>query len=398
MTLKKHQDILPPGFRASGISSGIKKSGRKDLSLFISDTPCITAAMMTANDFKAAPLFVSARHLSQGGIRALIANSGNANCMTGQKGLSDAFAMAGLAAASVGLKTEEVLVASTGIIGKPLPLAKIRAAMPDLVRGLSGRGLKDASAAIMTTDTFSKEVVWRGRLAGKAVTISGTAKGAGMIAPRMKMGTMLAFCFTDARIEKAALREALFQAVEASFNSITIDGCMSTNDMALVMANGHAAGAVIKRGSRQAREFARRLEEVCLALAKMIVEDAEGATKFIEVRVKGARHREQARQYAFSVANSNLFKCAMFGSDPNWGRIASAIGSVAGGLGVRDLSIALNGVTVLKSGEPLAVRQKGLLKGRQVVVDIRLGRGAGESVVYTSDLSYDYVRINADYS
>lgn len=398
MTLLSSKNILPAGFRATGVASGIKQSGGKDLALFVSDSPCVAAAMLTSNDFKAAPLLVSAAHLGSASIRAIIANSGNANCMTGRNGLQAAQLTTELVAKALGVKAQEVLVASTGIIGKPLPVEKIQAGIPGLIAQLSPQGLNDASRAIMTTDTCPKVVVVSAKVGGKTITISGTAKGAGMIAPRMKMGTMFAFCFTDAAIEKSALRQALVEAVEPSFNSITIDGCMSTNDMAVVLANARASNPVIKKGSSQAKLFGNMLKDVCLALAKMMVKDGEGATKFVEVRVCGAKNDEAARAYAFSVANSNLFKCAMFGCDANWGRIASAVGSAGSGLKARDLSIRLNGVTALKSGQPMIGKKKGLLKAKEILVEISIGRGQGRSVVYTSDLSYDYVKINADYN
>ncbi|MDD5020154.1 MAG: bifunctional glutamate N-acetyltransferase/amino-acid acetyltransferase ArgJ [Candidatus Omnitrophica bacterium] len=398
MKLKISQTVLPLGFQASGVSAGIKRSGKADLALFVSEAPCATAAMMTTNAFKAAPLVVSIRHLSSGHPRALVANSGNANCMTGKQGLADALAMAACVAHGLEVVSGEVLVASTGIIGKPLPMEKIRAGVPEALAALSSKGLADAARAIMTTDTFPKVASVRAKIGGRVVTVSGVAKGAGMIAPKMKTATMLAFCFTDARIEQAALRQIAGQVFDASFNAITIDGCMSTNDMAVVMANGCAGNRAIKKGSPEAAAFSRLLRSICLSLARMIVEDAEGATKFIEVRIMGARTGALAKNLAFGVANSNLFKCAMFGSDPNWGRIAAALGSVDSRLQEPLLRIALNGTPVFKDGKPVAVKNRELLKGRHIVVDVAVGRGPGRATVYTSDLSYGYVRINADYN
>lgn len=398
MNFKKLQNILPAGFKASGISSGIKKSGKKDLALFVSDSPSVCAAMMTSNDFKAAPLLVSAEHLSRGKVRALIANSGNANCMTGKRGMSNARAMAAGVAGFLRTKPEEVLVASTGIIGKQLPLPKIRQGLPLLMKELSAGGLKDAASAIMTTDTFPKHISLCSKICGKTVTVSSTAKGAGMIAPKMKTGTLLAFSFTDAAIEKSALMEALSEAVDVSFNAITIDGCMSTNDMAVVMANGKAGNRLIKKGTAEARIFKKMLTQCCLDLAKLIVRDAEGATKFIEVRVAGALNESRAKELAFRVADSNLFKCAMYGNDPNWGRIAAALGSAGLGLESAKMNIKLNGVDVFRAGKPAAFKAKGLLAGNNVIVDIVLGKGHGRATVYTCDLSRDYVKINADYN
>lgn len=398
MKFKTVSNTLPSGFKAFGLSAGIKRSGKPDLALFFSESPCVTAAMMTANAFKAAPLVVSARHLAASKARALIANSGNANCMTGRRGLLDAQEMTACVARFLSLRKEEVLVASTGIIGKPLPMDKIRGAVPGLVSSLSARGFSSAANAVMTTDTFAKTAALRAVIGGKTVTLWGVCKGAGMIAPRMKMATMLAFCFTDALIEKAAMKDALAQAVDDSFNAVTIDNCMSTNDMVVVMANGCAGNRMIRKGSPEAVRFSRILRQVCVRLARMIVEDAEGATKFIEVRVSGAGTRALAKDLAFGVANSNLFKCAMFGSDPNWGRIAAALGATDSRLKQQDLRIKLNGVHVFNNGKPVPVKDRDLLKGRNVAVDITVGRGSSCATVYTSDLSYGYVRINADYN
>ncbi len=398
MKLKTISCTLPLGFKASGLSAGIKRSGKPDLALFFSESPCVASAMMTANAFKAAPLVVSAQHLAASKTRALIANSGNANCMTGRKGLQDAREMTACVARQLALKKEEVLVASTGIIGKPLATGKIKAAVPGLVSSLSVKGFPSAAKAVMTTDTFAKTASLRAVIGGKTVTVCGVCKGAGMIAPRMKMATMLAFCFTDGLIEKAALKNALACAVDDSFNAVTIDNCMSTNDMVVLMANGRAGNRMIKKGSPEAVRFSRLLRQVCICLAKMIVEDAEGATKFIEVRISGAATKPRAKDLAFGVANSNLFKCAMFGSDPNWGRIAAALGATDSRLKQEDLRIKLNGVYVFNNGKPLAVKDRGLLKGRNIVVDVAVGRGKSGATVYTSDLSYGYVRINADYN
>lgn len=398
MKFKTVSNTLPSGFKASGLSAGIKRSGKPDLALFFSESPCVTAAMMTANAFKAAPLVVSARHLAAWKARALIANSGNANCMTGRRGLLDAQEMTACVARLLSLRKEEVLVASTGIIGKPLSMDKIKAAVPGLVSSLSTRGFSSAAKAVMTTDTFAKTAALRAVIGGKTVTLWGVCKGAGMIAPRMKMATMLAFCFTDALIEKAVLKDALAQAVDDSFNAVTIDNCMSTNDMVIVMANGRAGNRMIRKGTPEAVRFSRFLRQVCVRLARMIIEDAEGATKFIEVRVSGAGTKALAKNLAFGVANSNLFKCAMFGSDPNWGRIAAALGATDSRLKQQDLRIKLNGVHVFNNGKPVPVKDRGLLKGRNVTVDITVGRGSSCATVYTSDLSYGYVRINADYN
>ncbi len=398
MSLQFDSGILPQGFKACGIAAKIKKSGKKDLALFYSTLPCAAAGLFTSNRVKAAPLEISRRHLTNGSIKAVIVNSGNANCMTGKKGLLDAIATTQLVAKSLAIGAGQVLVSSTGIIGKPLPMEKIRAAVPALAGKLSVHGLSQAASSILTTDTFRKEVSKTLKIGTKKVVISGVAKGAGMIAPQMKQATMLAYIFTDASVTKPVLKKALKEAVDVSFNAITIDGCMSTNDTAIVLANGASGIAPIKSGTAGEAAFCIALKEVCLALAKMIVRDAEGATKFIEIRVKGASNYSLAKQSAFSVANSNLFKCAMFGSDPNWGRIAAALGSVPSALKPEKLDISLNKKPVFKNGRPIAVKNNKFLRGSNVLVDIDLHIGRAEACVYTSDLSYGYVRINADYN
>jgi glutamate N-acetyltransferase/amino-acid N-acetyltransferase len=277
-------------------------------------------------------------------------------------------------------------------------MQKIKTAVPHLVKSLSTKGLLDAAHAILTTDTFAKQVFKKFVVGGRDVTIAGVAKGAGMIAPVMKSATMLAYCFTDAKIAKSVLDKALKEAVEASFNAITIDGCMSTNDTVIVLANGKAKNSLIRANTKEALVFGRALKEVCLKLAKMMVEDAEGATKFIQIDVRGAKTGKEAKDLAFSVANSNLFKCAMFGSDPNWGRIAAALGSVPSDLCWEKLDISLNQRPVFKNGKPLIVKDNKFLKGRHIQVDIDLHQGKEEKSVYTSDLSYGYVRINAEYN
>ncbi len=391
--------VLPQGFKASGIVAHIKKSGKKDLALFYSDVPCVASGMFTKNKVKAAPVVLCERILkSKVGIRAVIANSGNANCMTGEKGLKDAFKTAQLVAETLGVSAEEILVSSTGIIGKFLPIEKIRNAIPALVSSLSDKNFEDAAVAIMTTDTFAKVAVEKIKIGSEIVTISGVAKGAGMIAPDMRHATMLAYIMTDVCISKSVLDIAVSEAVEPTFNSITIDGCMSTNDTVIVLANGASGSNPVKLNTKYFKIFSAALKKICLNLAKMIVEDAEGATKFIKISVSGSSSYSEAKRLAMSVANSNLFKCAMFGSDPNWGRIAAALGSIQSSLELKKMNISLNGRKVLKYGRPVVFRDKGFLKGRVIKVDINLGKGKGCWTVYTSDLSYEYVHINANYN
>ena len=335
--------ILPCGFKASGVSCGIKKSGKLDLALLYSSLPAKAAGLFTVNKIPAAPVILCRNFLGKGGLfRAIIVNSGNANCFNGKKGLEDSLTTVSILAKRLGVKKENLLVASTGIIGKRLPLAKIKYALPELVRKLSCKGIKEASEAIMTTDTFLKGVTARVNIAGKPVTICGIAKGAGMISP--DMATLLVFILTDFDLSRPLLRNALKEAVDGSFNCITVDGCMSTNDSVILLANGAASG---KRpsGKEGLKLFSKALNLLSLELAKMIVKDAEGATKFIEIKVAGAKDFNQARRAALSIANSSLFKTAVT-EKPQFGRIAAAVGAS----GLRLKSIWEKGESVEEKG------------------------------------------------
>jgi len=302
---------MPIGFKANAVASGIKKSGKLDLALIFSDLPAKAACVFTTNTIKASPVILDKDYLKKSDFcQAIIANSGNANCFNAKAGLRDALETSKEIANILGLEKENVLVASTGIIGKKLPVEKIKSAIPELAEGLSGEGLDKAKRAIMTTDTFPKECSVKLKIGAKKVTICGIAKGAGMIAPNM--ATLLCFIMTDANISKEALNQALKEAVNNSFNCITVDGCMSTNDTVMLLANGAAANTLIK-GGRDLDLFREGLAKVCLELAKMIVRDAEGASKFIRIRVEGAKSVDAAKKVALSIANSNLFKTAVYG-------------------------------------------------------------------------------------
>lgn len=376
MKILKHA-VLPSGFKAEGISCGIKKSGKKDLALIYSDSVAAAAGVFTSNKIKAAPVIVTAQHIKDGRAQAIIVNSGNANCMTKAKGLKDAKAMASNVAKTLKIKTNDVLVASTGIIGKALPIDKIKSGISSLTNKINKNGLNNVAQAIMTTDTELKKVSVKLAINGKSVTITGIAKGAGMIAPNM--ATMLSFIMTDAAVSSQALKKVLKEAVDKSFNSITIDGCMSTNDMVLVLANGKAKNKKIEGGNLE--KFLQGLNYVCLELAKKIVKDAEGATKFIQINVGGAKNNKIAKTLAFAVANSNLLKTAIFGENRNLGRIFAALGST--GINISEDKIRVNCSS---------------LKKKDIKIDIYLGMGKSEAVIYTSDLSEEYVRINARYN
>ncbi len=398
MNVKVNSNILPLGFKACGIRAHIKKSDKPDIALFYSQVPCVSAGFFTTNKIKAAPVELCRKHAGYKIQRALVVNSGNANAMTGSRGMKDALETARLVAALFDVPAQEVFVSSTGVIGRPLPMDKIRAAIPLLSASLSVNGLADAASAILTTDTFAKKVTVSFKIGSKTVTLTGLAKGAGMIAPSVKSATMLAYIFTDACISKVLLNKIAKEAVETSFNAITVDGCMSTNDTVIVMANGLAGHPSITAGSKAQALFANALRQVCLELAKMIIIDAEGATKFIEIKVRGTATYAHAKTFAFAIANSVLFKCAMFGENPNWGRIASALGSVSLKLSWQKMDIFLNRKPVFKNGKPIVIKDKELLKGKAIFVDVNLKSGRQEAAVLTSDLTYDYVKINAEYN
>jgi len=387
------------GFRFAAVEAAIKKPGRRDLALVFSDQPAQVAAVFTTNKVQAAPVIISRERAKNGIARAVLVNSGNANACTGEQGMRDALSCGRRTAEALGLPDEELLIASTGVIGQPLPMERFKAGIQPLVDALDHGSLEDVAAAIMTTDTFAKLERRTGQAGGVSYQIEGVAKGAGMIQPNM--ATMLSFLVTDAAIEPALLRKAFGAAVEASFNSITVDGDMSTNDTALIIANGAAGNPVIKEGTPEAAEFLALLQEVALSLAKLIVKDGEGATKFVTVRVRGAQNLAEAKKAALAIANSLLVKTAFFGQDANWGRIIAAVGYA----GVQvdqdrveirfdDVVMAKNGIFVGGSAEAEGTE---VLKRPDFTVTVDLHLGSAEAAVYTSDLSYDYVRINADY-
>lgn len=368
----------PGGFVAAGINCGIKKK-KKDLALIYSKVPAVAAGLFTANTFKAAPVRLSKKYLSTGKAQAIIANSGNANCFTGTYGLIYAERMADAAAGALAVKKEDVLVASTGIIGRPLPIERIEKSIPKLVESLSDKGDSSAAEAILTTDTFIKEIAVQARIGNSSVKIGAMAKGAGMISPRLS--TMFCFITTDVLITPEALRYAIKIAADKSFNNITVDGCMSTNDTIFVLANGLAKNPCISLRDKNFSLFCETLSYVCLEMARAIVRDAEGATKFIEINVEGARDEALAREIGLSVANSNLFKTAVYGESPNWGRIIAAVGSF--GLKVKEENIRIKFSS---------------FRRKNVKIDIILGIGKAGCRIYTSDLTPEYVKINAAYN
>jgi len=387
----------PQGFRAAGVSAGIKANGGLDLALLVSETPATAAAVFTINRAQAAPVLVSREHLTRsGGIaRAVIVNSGCANACTGDEGLQIANTMAADTARLVGCPVEHVLVASTGVIGVALPLDKIRSGLPAALRALGANQGAAAARAIMTTDPFPKEAAARTTIGGRDASVGGMAKGSGMIEPMM--ATMLAFITTDAAVPQPLLDRALRDAVHDTFNAITVDGECSTNDSVMLLANG-ASGATVDAGQYDA--FVRALRGVCLELALGIVRGGEGATKLVTVTVTGAASPEEARRAAKAIANSPLVKTAIHGGDPNWGRLIAVAGRAGVEFDLGRAAVTIGSTVLFEAGTPHddnAPRAAEYLKGKEIAVAVDLGAGRATSTVWTCDLSAEYVRINADY-
>jgi glutamate N-acetyltransferase/amino-acid N-acetyltransferase len=388
------------GFRFSGVHAGIKADGL-DLALIASDVPASVAGVFTRSTVVGAPVELSREWIKRGRVRGVVVNSGISNVAMGRRGLRDAKAMARAACRVLGAEDGEVLVASTGVIGEPLPMPKIRSGIQAAAAALSGRGLPAAARAIMTTDTYPKLATRRIRLGGREVTIAGIAKGSGMIEP--DLATMLAFLVTDATATPAFLRGVLRRSVNASFNRLTIDGESSTSDTVLLLANG-AAGAPNLRGPRSpgAKRFEAAVAEVATDLARDLARDGEGATKLVTVRVSGARSDAEADRAARRIANSLLVKTAIFGGDPNWGRILQTVGAGRVALRLDRTEVKLCGVAVFRRGAPTgpAARRRAAEKhaAPEIEIAIHLGIGRGKATLWTCDLSYDYIRINAEYT
>ncbi len=389
--------IAPKGFLFSAVEAGIKKPGRKDLALIYSEREAVMSGMFTTNTVKAAPVKLDMKRIRTGKGRAIIANSGNANACSGKQGAKDAAEMTGLVSGGLKLKRGSVYACSTGVIGTPMPMDRIRRRIPELLTGLGKGTVLDVAAAIMTTDTFPKVVSRKIRVGTKAGTITGTGKGAGMICPHM--ATMLCFVVTDLKVARTALDRALREAVKNSFHRITIDGDMSTNDTVLIMANGMAGNEEIREGSGAFRTFVSALSGITSELSKLMVRDGEGATKMVEIEVKNARTGADAEKAASAIANSLLVKTALYGNDANWGRIMAALGY--SGITMREeetdisfgkVKLVKGGVAAGKDGEATAVLRK---KELRITVDLHIGRAS--SRVLTCDLSEAYVRINAEY-
>jgi len=385
------------GFKAAGIAAGLKKNGLLDLGLIVSDTPATVAGVFTRNRVQAAPVLLCKKRIQSGTSRAVIANSGNANCCTGDQGMADAIRMARLAADALGIAEDQVLPASTGVIGQPLAVGKIEAALPALVAALSPDGLDDFARAIMTTDTKPKMISRQGSLNGNTFTVTAVAKGAGMICPNM--ATMLCFVMTDIAAEPGTLQPVLALSVDKSFNRITIDGDTSTNDTVLILANG-MSGISLEAGEGLS-VFQEVLDAVLVELAKMVVKDGEGATKLVEIVVKAAASEDDAKKIVFTVANSNLVKTALFGQDANWGRIFAAAGRSGAVFNPETVDIWFDDVRIVKDGlwaGPEAEEKATMVLQKpefRIIIDLK--NGDGQYSGWTCDFSIDYVKINADY-
>lgn len=389
----------PKGFQAAGVKAGIKKSGKEDLAVIYSDVPANIAGVFTTNLMAAAPVQVSKQVVQQGKAQAIVVNSGCANACTGEQGLADAKAMTELTAKALKLSADAVAVASTGVIGVNLPMDKIAQGIEKAVSALSYDGHDKAMQAILTTDLVAKEQAYELSLGGKTVRLAGMAKGSGMIHPNM--ATMLCFITTDAQIAPEILQQALKEAVKVSFNMVTVDGDTSTNDMVLVLANGLAENEVITSTEQADYDaFAKALTALCIDLAKKVARDGEGATKFLEVQVKGAKDFAEGKTVAMSIAKSPLVKTAFFGEDPNWGRIVCAAGYAGVSFDPNVLSLELGGLKIVEKGQGIAVDEKALKKVMaqpDIVLTLDLQQGDTAVTAWTCDFSYEYVKINGEY-
>ncbi len=381
----------------SAVEAAIKKPGRKDLALIYSRKEATVAGMFTTNRVKAAPVRVDMQKIKAGRGQAIVVNSGNANACTGERGMSDARETVKIVADGLKIKPSLVYVGSTGVIGMPMPMERVRDGLHRLIAGVGACTIDDVAAAIMTTDTFPKIVSRTISLGGKRGVIAGVCKGAGMINPRM--ATMLCFLLTDVAVERKALDAALRYAVQRSFNRITVDGDMSTNDTVLVMANGMLGNEPVTEGSRSYGAFRDTFADVSYELSRLIVRDGEGATKLVAVEVRGARNEAEAEKAAFAVANSNLVKTALYGNDANWGRIMAALGYSGIRFSEDKVDITFGRTRVVRRGisnerDEEAERE---LKGREVTIVIDLKVGPASATVLTCDLTEEYIKVNASY-
>lgn len=386
------------GFTAAGVKAGIKKSGNLDVAVIYTKTQAVVAGTFTQNKVAAAPVYVSKEVVATGTAHAIVANAGCANACTGQQGLDDAHKMAQIAADELGVNADDVIVGSTGVIGVSLPMDKLEAGIKDAVANLSADGSGNAGRAIITTDTHSKSVTCEFELSGKTVRMGAIAKGSGMIRPNM--ATMLCYITTDIAIDQALLQKAASGCVEKSFNMISVDGDMSTNDMVIVLANGEANNAKITEENADYQIFFDKLMMLCTELAKQIAADGEGASKFLTINVKGAKSFADAKTVGMAIANSPLVKTAFFGEDPNWGRVICAVGYSGADMVPEKTVVKFGGITIFANGTGATYDEKALahvMKEKDIVIDIELNMGQEDATVWSCDLSYEYVKINGEY-
>ncbi|MDY3874417.1 MAG: bifunctional glutamate N-acetyltransferase/amino-acid acetyltransferase ArgJ [Megamonas funiformis] len=386
------------GFTAAGVKAGIKKSGNLDVAVIYTKTQAVVAGTFTQNKVAAAPVYVSKEVVATGTAHAIVANAGCANACTGQQGLDDAHKMAQIAADELGVNADDVIVGSTGVIGVNLPMDKLEAGIKDAVANLSIDGSDNAGRAIITTDTHSKSVTCEFELSGKTVRMGAIAKGSGMIRPNM--ATMLCYITTDIAIDQALLQKAVSGCVEKSFNMISVDGDMSTNDMVIVLANGEANNAKITEENADYQIFFDKLMMLCTELAKQIAADGEGASKFLTINVKGAKSFADAKTVGMAIANSPLVKTAFFGEDPNWGRVICAVGYSGADMVPEKTVVKFGGITIFANGTGATYDEKALahvMKEKDIVIDIELNMGQEDATVWSCDLSYEYVKINGEY-
>jgi glutamate N-acetyltransferase/amino-acid N-acetyltransferase len=389
---------FPKGFKAAGVKAGIKKSGNLDVALIYTEKEAAIAGTFTQNAVAAAPVWVSRAVLKTGSAHAIVANAGCANACTGERGMKDAKAMAALVAAELGCRDDDVIVGSTGVIGVNLPMDKMEAGIKQAAKELSTNGSVNAGNAIITTDTYSKACSVEVEIGGKKVRFGAIAKGSGMIQPNM--ATMLCYITTDAAIDQKLLQTALSDVVETSFNMISIDGDMSTNDMAIVLANGEAGNLKITEKNADYQVFYETLNKICEGLSKKIAADGEGATKFITVHVAGTKSFADAKTIGMSVAKSPLVKTAFFGEDPNWGRVICAVGYAGVPMNPEKTVVKFGSVTVYANGVGAEIDEEALRKVMEehdIVIDIDMGIGEEEATVWSCDFTYEYVKINGEY-
>ncbi len=388
-----------PGFLFSGVACGLKKDNQKDLGLIVSTNPCSAAGVFTKNRVQAAPVVLCKKRLQKGRVQAVLVNSGNANAFIGKPGIDNAVVTCDELSSYLGVNKNLVAPCSTGVIGVPLATEKIIGAFPELVKKASSGGIPAFAEAIMTTDSFPKTTALKSTVNGETIKICGIAKGAGMIMP--DMATMLCFIVTNAAIEKPLLKQLLLQHTDETFNRITVDGEMSTNDTVLLLTNGHAKNTITGKSSKAYKAFSAMLHDVMKKLALMIVKDGEGATKLITIRIVNAKTESDAKKAARKVANSLLVKTAFFGEDFNWGRIMGALGSSGAAMNPEKVTIYFNNIIGVKNGQGIGknlARLQNTVKQDTINVRIDLHNGSKEYEIHTCDLSYEYVKINAEYT